>query len=96
MRYNTPIYFQTVKQGELNPDTHNYENDTITETKRFAAVTDSGTETIKLVYDGLKQDSLTIRLQQPYKEPFDNIRIGDKTYKVDFSRQKKIFVVSGV
>lgn len=96
MRYNTPIYFQTVKRGELNPVTHNYENDTITEVKRFADVTDTGETTLTLVYGGLKQGSLTVRLQQPYKEPFDSIKIGEKTYKVDFSRRQKVFVVSEV
>lgn len=96
MRYNTPVYFQAVKSGELNPLTHNYEPDTITEVKRYAAVTDAGTETITLIYGSLKQGVLTVRLQQPYKKPFDNIRIGKKQYKVDFSRHLKVFVISEV
>ena len=96
MRYNTPIYFQTVKSGELNPTTHNYEADNITEIKRYAAVTDAGTETINLIYGTIKQGVKTVRLQQPYKEPFDNIRIGKKRYKVDFSRYLKAFVISEV
>jgi hypothetical protein len=96
MRYNTPVYFQAVKSGELNPTTHNYEADTITEAKRYAAVTDAGTETINLIYGAIKQGVLTVRLQQPYKEPFDNIRIGEKRYKVDFSRHLKVFVISEV
>lgn len=96
MRYNTPIYFQTVKSGELNPTTHNYEADTITEVKRYADVTDAGTETLNLIYGTIKQGVKTVRLQQPYKEPFDNIRIGEKRYKVDFSRYLKAFVISEV
>ena len=96
MRYNKPVYFQTVKSGELNPTTHNYESDTISEVKRYADVTDAGTETMNLIYGTIKQGVKTIRLQQPYKEPFDNIRIGNKQYRVDFSRHLKVFVISEV
>lgn len=99
MRFNTPIYFQSVEQGEYNRDTGNYEPDTVTEEKRFASVTDSKTETLKLIYGDIKQGCLTVRLQNIYRKPFDKIRIGDKLYRVDFSRTlrtKHIFVVSEV
>ena len=96
MRYDTPIFFQTVQQGDLNPETHNYDNDIVIENKRFARVTDTGESTLKLVYNDLKQGSLTVKLQRPFPLPFDNIRIGEKIYKVDFSRHKKNFVVSEV
>lgn len=99
MRFDTPIYFQTITPGEYDAETGNYAPDTIAETKRYASVTDSGTEMLKLVYGGLKQGSLTIRMQQPYKSPFEQIRIGDKLYRVDMSRRlytKQTFVVSEV
>lgn len=99
MRYDTPIYFQRITPGEYNPGTGNYENDVVTEVKKFASVTSSGVETLKLVYGELKQGSLTIRLQNAYTEPFDQIRIGSKLYRVDWSRPlriKKTLVVSEV
>lgn len=99
MRYDTPIYFQTVKKGEYDPDTGNYAEDTVTEDKAFASVTDSRAETLNLVYGQIKQGCFTIRLQNIYRKPFDRIRIGEKAYKVDFSRElklKHIFVVSEV
>lgn len=96
MRYDEPIFFQVVTPGPYDEITGNYGEDTVTETKRFASVTDSGVETMKLIYDGVKQGTKTIRLQRAYTEPFDSIRIGKKTYKVDFSRFGKVFVVSGV
>ena len=99
MRFDTPVYFQSIKQGKYNADTGNYEAEEPTEVKRYAAVTASKVETLNLVYGELKQDSLTIRLQMPYKSSFDRIRIGSKLYRVDFSRQlryKHIFVVSEV
>lgn len=99
MRFDTPVYFQSIKQGKYNADTGNYEVDEITEVKCYAAVTASKLETLNLVYGELKQDSLTVRLQMPYKNSFERIRIGSKLYRVDFSRQlrcKYILVVSEV
>jgi hypothetical protein len=99
VRYDTPIYFQKVISGEYDPNTGNYGNDTVEETLRYASVMDTGTEMLKLVYDGPKQDSLTIQLQNLYQEPFDRIRVGEKVYQADFSRRlrtKHTFVVSEV
>lgn len=99
MRYDTPIYFQTVKEGKYDPETGNYAEDTVTEDKVFASVTDSRAETLNLVYGEIKQGCFTVRLQNIYRKPFDRIRIGEKLYRVDFSRKlrlKHIFVISEV
>ena len=100
MRYDTPIYFQSVKEkGKYDPETGNYAEDTVTEDEVFASVTDSRAETLKLVYGTIKQGCYTVRLQNIYRKPFDRIRIGEKLYRVDFSRKlrlKHIFVVSEV
>lgn len=96
MRYDTPIFFQQVKSGELNVDSGNYDEDIVTEEKCFASVASTGTETLRLVYNGIKQESLTIKLLRPYKKPFDRIRIGAKIYTVDLSKRNKAFVVSEV
>ena len=97
MRYDTPVYFQQVTTGEYDPSTGNYGDDTVEETPRYASVMDTGETLMKLVYDGPKQGSLTIQIQNHYTEPFDRIRVGEKTYSVDFSRKlrtKHTFVVS--
>lgn len=96
MRYDTPVFFQSVTPGKLNAETHNYDDDTVAEEKRYASVTDTGTQQLQLVYGSIKQGSKTIRLQQPYTKPFDRVRVGEKLYRVDFSRQGKNFVVSEV
>lgn len=96
MRYDKPIFFRRIQKGAFDASTHNYSEDTFTEDKRYASVTDTGAKTLTLVYNTIKQGSLTLRLQQPYKEPFDNIRIGEKIYRVDFERHLKNFVVSEV
>ena len=99
MRFDTPIYFQTVKPGEYDTSTHNYGEDTVTEEERLASVTDSTKETLTLVYGGIKQGSKTVRLQNHYTKLFDQIRIGEKVYKVDRERKLRVkhtFVVSEV
>ena len=88
MRYDTPIYFQQIKAGAFNENTGDY-----------AAVTDSSTQTINLVYGELKQGSKTIRLLNHFNLPFNRIRISDKVYRVDMQRKlrtKQVFVVSEV
>jgi hypothetical protein len=50
MRFDTPIFFQSVEQGEYDSSTGNYESGTVEETQCWACVTDSKTETIKMVY----------------------------------------------
>lgn len=99
MRFDTPIYFQTKKKGPYDPTTGNYGPSVLEEKKRYAAITNTGTDTLTLVYGELKQGSLTIRLQMAYTQPFDRIRIGDKTYKVDKIRNlrtKQTLIVSEV
>lgn len=99
MRYDTPVYFQKVTPGKYEPKTGNYENDVIAEVKVYANVTDTGTETLQLIYGQLKQGSKVIRLQNSYDYTFDSIRIGDDVYEVDFIRKlkpKTVFIVSEV
>lgn len=99
MRYDTPIYFQSVKQGEYDIDTGNYGNETIEEAKRYASVQDTSMQTLNIVYGDIRQESKTISLQIPYCEAFDRIRIGSRLYKVDGMSShltKQSFIVSEV
>lgn len=99
MRYDKQVYFQRITPGEYDPDTGNYGNDAVEETLRYASVMNTGEDTLRLVYDGPKQGSLTIQIQNHYTEPFDRIRVGNKLYAVDFSRKLRVkhtFVVSEV
>lgn len=99
MRYDKQVYFQRITPGEYDPDTGNYADDIVEETLRYASVMNTGEDTLRLVYDGPKQGSLTIQLQNHYTEPFDRIRVDNKLYAVDFSRKLRVkhtFVVSEV
>lgn len=83
MRYDTPIYFQKITQT-YNASTGDYDED-VTEVKRFANMTDAGASTASINFGKLKQGSKVIRLQTPYEDGFDGIRIGTKTYRLNTS-----------
>lgn len=99
MRYETPIYFQYASPSVYDPKTGDYSEDVFAEVMKRASVTDSGAETMRLVYGEFKKGSLTIRLQNHYKGVFDSIRVGTKRYKVDMARELRnghVFVVHEV
>lgn len=99
MRFDTPIYFRRLTQGVYNESTGNYDDDTVAETEVMASVMDTQTEMLKLIYGDIRQGSLTVVIQNHYDQPYDNIRINDKIYRVDRTRRlraKQSFVVSEV
>lgn len=99
MRYDTPINFRKNGAKVYVPATGNYEVAKPTDTKVYASVMDTRTETLRLVYGEIRQGSLTIQLQQPYTAAFDSIVVNSKVYSVDYSRrlrEKQTFVVSEV
>lgn len=99
MRFDTLVFFQSCKKGDYDPDTGNYKPDTVEETPCWASVSETRVDTLNLIYGEIKQGCYTVRLQNTYRKPFSRIRIGEKLYKVDYSRKmrtKQIFVVSEV
>ena len=99
MRYETPIYFQRLTEGEYDADTGNYADPTVTEEKRLASVVSTSEKRMMLIYGSIRQDSRTIHLLNKYPKTFDRIRIGDRAYKVDrhiFLGTKEAYVVSEI
>ena len=99
MRYDTPIYFQRILQGAYNAETGDYAPETVEETVRYASVMDTRTETMRLIYGDIREGSLTVHLPQPYRAPFDRIRVGERVFRADFKRDlrvKQSFVLSEV
>lgn len=99
MRFDTPVYFQTVTPGAFDEYSGDYGEESVEEVKVYAAVTDAGIEALRLIYGDLKQGGKVVRLQQPYTSPFDFIRIGEKRYRAGFRRNlrtKHTFIVSEV
>lgn len=92
-------FFRKNFPGTYDTETGNYEEDTVKEEMRYASVMDTQTKMLKLVYGSIKQGSLTLHIQNHYKEKFDHIRIGEKIYQVDYTRKlrtKQTFIVSEV
>lgn len=99
MRYEKEVYFQKITAGDYDESTGNHNDDSVTETMRYASVMDTKTETMLLVYGKITQGSLTIQIQNHYDEAFDRIRVDDAVYSVDDFRKlrtKHVFVVSEV
>jgi meiotically up-regulated gene 157 (Mug157) protein len=96
MRYDTPVFFQRVQSGKYNAETHNYDDDSIIEVKKYADVIDTDTEHLNLIYGNIKQGSVTVHLQRPYTAAFNYIRIGEKRYRVDVEKRRKCFIASEV
>lgn len=99
MRYNTPIFFEAHAPGAYNEETGNYSGEGVSTTKRYASVMDTQTQTLNIVYGEIRQGSLTIQIQQPFLGAYDLIRVGEKRYRTDYSRNlrdKQVFIVSEV
>ena len=99
MRYDTPIYFQLIRQGIYDPKTGDYADSDPVETKVYADVTDTSTDTKQILYGDIKRNSKVIRLQQHYTRTYNRIMIGDKQYGVDDERKlrtKHVLIVSEV
>ena len=99
MRYDTPVYFCKVTDQGYNYDTGDYDDGHVVEDIRHASVENTRDETLHFVYGEMRENSMTIRLQNHYQKPFDYIRIKNKRYKVDYIRRlrvKQAFVVSEV
>lgn len=99
MRYDTPVYFQRITTGAYDPSTGDYGPDGATETEVWASVLPTQRETLRLLYGELRQDSVTIHIQNRYEGLFDRVRIGNKVYRVDSRRGfrvKESFVLSEV
>lgn len=62
-RYDTTVYFQKLMQGEYDPETGDYKEDSIREDAKQAAVMDTSTQMMQLIYGTIKQGSLTVQLQ---------------------------------
>lgn len=93
IRYGYPVILSGKSAFTTIPDTEEAENKVKNSTEYHLQ------PTMMLVYSGIKEGSLTIHLQNHYDRPFDRIRVGNKTYGVDFSRKlrtKQVYVVSEV
>ena len=80
MRYDTPMYIQTLVPGKYNESTGNYDGDKLSEDKVMASVIGLEDETAQLLFGKLRDDCLVAHTQR-YRV-FNRVRIGSKTYEV--------------
>lgn len=85
MRFDKPVRF--VKRDTVyNYDTGNHDavDDVVVEV--YANVTNQSEKRMALAYGAIKEDSLTVRLQNHYQEPFDHLLIDGQKYRMDSQR----------
>lgn len=96
MRYDKKIELIYNVPGEYDPKTGNY-SDSEKVVTAYASIMDTGLNDMNMVYQKIIKGSKTVQLQNHIRQIPDYIRIGDKRYKVDFSRRlalKQTFIVS--
>lgn len=99
MRYDKTVYFVTEGERAYDPATGDYKDAQPVLVEKDAAVMDTQTETMRLVYGEIRQGSMTIHLQNHYDDSFDYIQYERNKYRVDYSRRLRVkhtFVVSEV
>ena len=99
MRFDTRIAFVKAASGEYNEETGDWEDEEAIMTYDWADVTQTGEETLRLIYGEIREGVLTVRIQGRHRDPFDYILIGGKKYHVDRRRPLRrmdVFVVSEV
>lgn len=98
MRYDKVVYFCS-ESKTFDTETGDYVKSGTIRDPKNASVMDTRTETLRLVYGEIRQDSYTIQLQNHYTNSFDYIEYDGKKYNVDFRRRlrnKETFIVSEV
>ncbi len=99
MRYDKAIFFVKETGGAYDPTTGDYAASTLNKCKVYASVMDTSADTLRLVYGGIVQGSLTIQIQNRYSGEFDYIEYNGKRYNVDRRRKlrvKETFIVSEI
>lgn len=82
MRYDKRVYFVKETKSTRNPD-GTWTKPTLIKEPRWANVSDQGTERMNLLYGGLRQGALTVRIQNGYNQPFDYMEVDGRRYNVD-------------
>ena len=99
MRYDKEIYFEKLNPGKLNEETGNDDEVVAVSTLDWASIMNTSDDTKQLVYGNIKQQALTIQIQNVFVGAFDRIRFNGKYYRVGSERTlglKQTFIVSEI
>ena len=83
MRYNKRVTFIKLGTPVYDQETGDYIDGEPEETTKPADVYQTSEKLQKLIYDGIRQDAITIQLQNKYTKVFDMIRYDGRLYRVD-------------
>jgi hypothetical protein len=83
MRYDKRVTFIKLGTPAYDPATGDYIDGEPEETTKPADVYQTSEKLQKLIYDGIRQDAITIQLQNKYTKAFDMIRYDGRLYRVD-------------
>lgn len=98
MRFDTPVTFRAV-ESVYDDTTGNYTDTVTSETIHYASIDNTTQQMMTLVYGGVMQDSITARFQNHITDPYTDVVIKGKAYKVDYRRPlsiKDVFVLTRV
>ncbi len=83
MRYDKRVTFIKFGTPVYDPATGDYTDGEPEETTKPADVHQTSEKLQKLIYDGIRQDAITVQLQNKFTKAFDAIRYDDRLYRVD-------------
>lgn len=98
MRADTLVKIVTLGKMEYDYATGDHVQGESSIDEVYAYVSDTGTERMSVLYAGIKENALTVRLNQLYRKPFDHVEINGKQYTLDMRRHyrhKTVIEVSG-
>ena len=98
MRYDTPVLFVTEGEEVFDPNTGDYITSPAVREQRWANVSDMGEERQNLLYGGINQSALTVRIQDRPPE-FNKLVINGKDYAVTLRknfRRETVLHVNGL
>lgn len=87
LRYDKEVYFVSESEPIRLPN-GDWTDEETTKQKIWANVTDTGDETLALLFGNITQQSLTIRIQNHYDADFNHIEVDGVKYKV--LRERKL------
>lgn len=87
MRFDKRIHFITESPGGYNPVTGEYDEKTETVVTKPCNLSPLGITRTNEQFGQIDKKITVARLQHPYKDQFDFIRLGKSTQKYDIKRQ---------
>lgn len=83
MRYNKPFYFVSNVGKHYDAELGEWVHGETSRVKKFADITAMSATRQQVIFGDVSNKRLVVRLQRVYREPYDLLEIGGKSYQVD-------------